>query len=58
MTIIGKLFGAVGPAAPATRAAAETALPGYGAWYSHQMARSYARRTKLTPLRGQLLLAA
>lgn len=49
MAINGKLFGLVGqPAQHASNAAPETAIPGYGAWYARQMARSYAasRRRK------------
>src|SRR5690349_5406158 len=46
MSIIGKLFGAIGPAAPAASTASDTVRPGYGTWYSQQMARSYALRCK------------
>ena len=58
MTIIGKLFGSIGPAVPAPTPISETALPGYGAWYAQQMARSHARRRTFPALRGELLLAA
>ena len=62
MSIIGKFFGFTGPALPADAAgaglASETALPGYSAWYSQQMARSYARRHGIPVLRYDLLLAA
>lgn len=47
MSIIGKLFGSIGQAVPTPSPASETARPGYSAWYSQQMARSYA--THRTP---------
>ena len=56
MSIIGKLFGAIGPAAITAGPASETALPGYTTWYSQQMAQSYARRIPV--LRYDLPLAA
>lgn len=58
MSIIGKLFGFTGPAALTAAPASETALPGYSAWYSQQMARSYARRREIPVLRYDLLMAA
>ena len=58
MSIIGKLFGSIGPTAPAMIVMTETALPDYSAWYSQQMARSYASRRSIPVLRYDLLLAA
>lgn len=58
MNIIGKLFGATGQAAFTTQPLSETALPGYGAWYSQQMARSFAKKRTIPVLRCDLLLAA
>jgi|EndMetStandDraft_4_1072995.scaffolds.fasta_scaffold1460253_1 hypothetical protein len=46
MVIKGKLFGVIGHAGPvAPSPASETALPGYRAWYSALLARSYAARS-------------
>jgi len=58
MSIIGKLFGFTGPAAPAANPASETTQPGYSAWYAQQMTRSYASRRTIPVLRYDLLLAA
>lgn len=58
MNIIGKLFGAIGQAAVTAQPMSETALPGYGAWYSQQMARSFVKKRTIPVLRCDLLLAA
>ncbi|MBV1687062.1 hypothetical protein KRR38_05080 [Novosphingobium sp. G106] len=58
MNIIGKLFGVSGQAAFTGNPVSETALPGYSAWYSQQMARSFAKKRTIPVLRCDLLLAA